>query len=129
MVESSRWLKGPYLRQSFGHALAGLRQGWSTEPNLRLHSLATFVALTLGVWLGLAPLEWAVLALTIGLVVSLELVNTALEAVVDLCSPGRHELARRAKDVAAAAVLVAALAALAVGLALFGPKLVALLGR
>jgi undecaprenol kinase len=68
-----------------------------------------------GALLRLPPLGWAVVALAIGLVLAAELLNTALEAVVDLVSPDDHPLAKRAKDVAAAGVLAASLAALAAG--------------
>jgi diacylglycerol kinase (ATP) len=71
----------------------------------------------------LTPLEWAVLLLVIGLVISLEILNTAVEAVVDLCSPEQSELARIAKDAAAGAVLVAAITAVAVGAFIFVPAL------
>ncbi len=65
--------------------------------------------------LRLPPAAWAVLALAIGMVLFAELLNTAVEAVVDLVSPDEHPLAKQAKDVAAAAVLVAALTAVAAG--------------
>lgn len=79
----------------------------------------------MGALLRLAPLAWAVLALAIGLVLTAELLNTALEAVVDLVSPQEHPLAKQAKDVAAAAVLVASLAALAAGLCVLAQALAA----
>ena len=68
-----------------------------------------------GLLLRLPPAAWAIVALAVGLVFAAELVNTALEALVDLASPGEHPLAKRAKDIAAGAVLVAAAAALAAG--------------
>jgi len=71
----------------------------------------------------LTPLEWAVLLLVIGLVISLEIMNTSIEALVDLCSPEQSELARIAKDAAAGAVLVAAITAVAVGAFIFVPVL------
>jgi len=74
-----------------------------------------------GLMLHLSAASWALLALAIALVVAVELLNTAIEAVVDLVSPGDHVLAKRAKDVAAAGVLVASLGALAAGaFVLFG---------
>jgi diacylglycerol kinase (ATP) len=97
-----------------------------TEIHLRFHALATVVVLGLGFYFRLSRLEWALVALAVGLVGSLELVNTAVEAVVNLVSPDYHPLAGRAKDVAAGAVLVGALAALAVGLLVFGPRVWAL---
>jgi diacylglycerol kinase len=74
----------------------------------------------------LSPAEMALVVLTIALVLVVESINTALEAVCDLVSPGHHVLVKRAKDISAAAVLIAAVAAVAVALLLFGPRLVAL---
>jgi diacylglycerol kinase len=109
------------LAASFGYAFAGLAAAWRSQPNLRIHALLAVVVVAAGLLLRLAPAGWAIVALAIGLVVAAELFNTALEAVVDLASPQDHPLAKRAKDVAAAGVLVAALAAAAAGAAvLFG---------
>jgi diacylglycerol kinase len=74
------------------------------------------VVVAAGIVLRFSPASWALVALAIGLVVAAELLNTAIEAVVDLVSPGEHPLAERAKDLAAAGVLVASVAALAAGL-------------
>jgi len=111
---------------SFGYAFRGVWAALRTEIHLRFHALATVVVLGLGFYFRLSRLEWALVALAVGLVGSLELVNTAVEAVVNLVSPDYHPLAGRAKDVAAGAVLVGALAALAVGLLVFGPRVWAL---
>ena len=119
------------LRQraaSFGYAFRGVAAALRTEVHLRFHAAATVAVLGLGWYFGLARWEWALVALSVGLVWSLELVNTAVEAVVNLVSPEYHPLAGRAKDVAAGAVLVGALAALAIGLLIFGPRVWALWG-
>lgn len=109
------------LAASFGYAFAGLAAAWRSQPNLRIHALLAVVVVAAGLLLRLAPAGWAIVALAIGFVVAAELFNTALEALVDLASPQDHPLAKRAKDVAAAGVLVAALAAAAAGTAvLFG---------
>ena len=81
------------------------------------------LVLVLGAWLGVSPLEWAALLLAIALVLGAEAMNTALEYVVDLAQPEWHPLARDAKDVAAAAVLVCSLGAAMVGLVVFVPYL------
>jgi undecaprenol kinase len=81
---------------------------------VRIHAVAALAVVLLGALLRVSATSWALLALAIGLVLSAELLNTALEAAVDLVSPEDHPLAKQAKDVAAAAVLVASLAALAV---------------
>jgi diacylglycerol kinase len=116
------------LLASFGYALAGLAWMVWTQRNARIQLVIAVIAAGLGFWLGLSPVEWAVLVLTIGLVLTAEAFNTALEATVDLASPERRELARRAKDVAAGGVLLLALAAIGVGLALFAGRLLARLG-
>lgn len=112
---------------SFGHALRGVGAALRTELHLQFHAVATAVVLGLGFYLGLARTEWALVALAVAGVWAAELANTAIETLTNLISPGYHPLAGRAKDVAAAAVLLAALGALAVGGLVFGPKLWALL--
>lgn len=112
------------LRQraaSFGYAFRGVAAALRSEVHLRLHALATVLVLGAGLYFQLSRLEWALVALAVGLVWALELVNTAVEAVVNLVSPEYHPLAGRAKDVAAGAVLAGAAAALVVGLLVFGP--------
>ncbi|MET4105898.1 diacylglycerol kinase family protein [Hymenobacter sp. UYP22] len=113
---------------SFGYAFRGVWAALRTEVHLWFHAAATVVVVGLGLYLGLARWEWAAVALAVGAVWCAELVNTAIEAVVNLVSPDYHPLAGRAKDVAAGAVLVMALAALVVGLLVFGPRLWALGG-
>lgn len=106
---------------SFGHAVRGVGAALRTEVHLQLHAAATAVVLGLGLYCGLQRWEWVAVVLSVGAVWGAELLNTAIEAVVDLVSPEYHPLAGRAKDVAAGAVLVVALAALAVGGLVFGP--------
>jgi diacylglycerol kinase len=96
---------------SFGYAFEGLASAWRTQPNFRIHVVLAAVLVAGGVVVRIAPVGWAVLALAIGLVVAAELFNTALEAAVDLASPQEHPLAKLAKDIAAAGVLIASLAA------------------
>ncbi len=116
------------LWRSFGWAFEGLAYGWRSQRNLKIHAAISVGIVLLGLWAGLPLRDWAVIALTIGVVVAAELMNTALEAVVDLASPDRHPLAKAAKDTAAAAVLCLALAAVVVGALLVGPPLLARLG-
>lgn len=110
---------------AFGYALAGLVTAWRTQRNVRIHAAAAAAVVVAGALLRLSPLAWAVVALAIGLVLTAELLNTALEALVDLVSPQDHPLAKAAKDVAAAAVLVASLAALAVAVCVLAGALAA----
>ena len=116
------------LLRAFAYAGEGLSHLWGNERNVRIHLALTALAIIVGVWLGLSAVEWAILSLTIGFVFSAEAVNTAVEAAIDLVSPGRHPLAKAAKDTAAAAVLVAAVAAVIVAAFLFLPHLLARLG-
>lgn len=116
-----RWLAS--VLRSFGPALAGLIWALKTQRNLQVHGLATVLVGGFGLWLNLAAWEWCVVLLAVGLVLAAELLNTAIEVLADRVSKEREEPIRLAKDAAAAAVLVAALAALGVGLVVFLPKL------
>ena len=111
------------LVHSFRCAGAGLWYVLTTQRNARIHLLIAAAAVAVGLWLGLTPTEWAVLALTIGFVLASEMLNTVAETLTDLISPGYHPLARVIKDVTAGAVLLSAITAVAVGLAILGPPL------
>ena len=114
------------LVRSFGAAFAGLAFVAQTQLNWRIHCVLGTAAVAAALALGFSPIEWAVLALTVGGILALEAVNTAIEATVDAL-PGPHsEDKRHAKDAAAAAVLMGAFAALGVGAALFGPRILSL---
>ncbi len=115
------------LWKSFGYAFEGLKHAVRTRRNLRIHIVIGALVVTLGIYLNLPLRDWAVIALTIGAVLTGELINTVVEAVVDLASPEYHELAKVAKDVAAGTVLVLSLTAIAVGLLILGPPLWAVL--
>jgi diacylglycerol kinase len=125
---SLRWVNVPKMLGSFVFAWRGLCQVVRHENNARVHLLATVGVGVAGVALGLSVGEWlAVLGLAV-LVWVAELVNSAVERLVDLVSPQPHPLARQAKDIAAGAVLVAAIGAAIGGLIIFGPKVAGLLG-
>ena len=94
-----------------------------TQRNARIHLSVALVVVALGLWLGLSHTEWAIIALTIGLVLVAEAFNTVAEAAVDLATAEYHPLAKIAKDVAAGAVLLMAIAAVVVGLLILGPPL------
>lgn len=111
------------ITRSFKFAFAGIKEALENEPNLKIHFLLAFLAFLLAYLLKFSSVEWAILALTIGLVLVLELVNTSLEAIVDLVSPEVKEKARVAKDVAAAGVLISAIVATLIGAFLFLPKI------
>jgi diacylglycerol kinase len=107
----------------FQYAWQGVVYGIKSQRNMRIHIVAAIGACGLGWRLSLSTTEMAVLLLTIGLVVVAELLNTAVEQVVNLTCPHYHPLAKAAKDTAAGAVLAASIIALAVGYYLFVPKL------
>ena len=109
--------------QSFRYAFAGWWYVLRTQKNAWIHALISIAVMLLALWLQLPARDWAVLILTIAMVWTAEFINTALEAVVDLASPNLHPLAKVGKDVGAAAVLIAALASILVGLLLMGPLL------
>ncbi len=111
------------LVDSFRFAFAGLWYALRSQRNLRIQAAIAGAVIAGGIWVGLSPIQWAVLALTSGFVLVSELLNTALEAVVDLASPDYHSLAKIAKDVTAGAVLLAAIFAIIVGLLVLGPPL------
>ncbi|MGD1905412.1 MAG: diacylglycerol kinase family protein [Leptolyngbyaceae cyanobacterium] len=120
------WQVAHNLGASFFYAWQGMTYGWKTQRNFRIHGVASAVVMGLGLILHLPLVELAVLGLTCGAVLTLELLNTALEAVVDLTvQQTYHELAKIAKDCAAAAVLISALVAVWVALCLVVPPLLA----
>ncbi len=113
--------------KSFAHAGRGVLLFIRTTHNAWLHVLALFVVVALGIYFSLSTLEWALIVLAAGFVFVAEAFNTAIEIDIDLTSPEYHPYARDTKDVAAGAVLLAALTALVIGLLVFMPHLVTLL--
>jgi diacylglycerol kinase len=113
---------------SFRYAFQGLADLFRNQPNARIHLAATVAAAGAGFYFCISSLEWVAVVICIAVVFSLEAVNTALEHLTDLASPEFHPLAGKAKDVAAAAVLMAATGAAAVGAIIFLPKIFALFG-
>ncbi|MDZ7879336.1 MAG: diacylglycerol kinase family protein [Saprospiraceae bacterium] len=109
--------------ESFGYAFKGLATLFSSQPNARIHAVALAVAVSFGFYFKIEKTEWLAITLIAALVLSAEAMNTAVEFVVDLVSPDYHPLAGKAKDVAAAAVLLAAFGAIIVGLIIFLPKI------
>jgi len=109
--------------RAFGHAFRGWWYVIRTQRNAWIHAVFTVLVVLVAVWLRLPGWDWAVLLLTIAFVWAAEFINTALEAVVDLASPRHHPLAKVGKDVGAAAVLIAALTSVVVGLLILGPPL------
>ena len=114
-------------RNSFRYAANGVRIAFATQAHAKVHLVAALAVAYAGWLFAVSPTEWCALLLAIALVWVSEALNTAIEFTVDLISPGHHELAGKAKDVAAGAVLLAAGLAAIVGGIIFIPKILAVL--
>lgn len=110
---------------SFKHAVSGIRHAFNSQPNFRIHCLLAVAAITVGFWLDISFVEWAILSLTIIWVLLTEMVNTAIESMVDLITTEYRQEAKVAKDVAAGAVLMGAIGAVAIAFLIFLPKIIA----
>ena len=108
------------LLSSFKHAFEGVWYVVRSQRNARIHLAVVAVVLAMGGWIGLSRIEWAILALAVGIVLAAEWFNTATEATVDLVTAEYHPLAKVAKDAAAAGVLLVALIAVVVGVLILG---------
>ncbi|MBI4035860.1 diacylglycerol kinase family protein [Candidatus Daviesbacteria bacterium] len=106
---------------SFKYAFAGLLTAFKEEPNLKIHFLIAIVIIILSALLNISLTDWIVVIFLIGFVISLELTNTAIEAVVDAFTDKEHPGAKLAKDISAAAVLVAAITSAIIGAVIFLP--------
>lgn len=115
------------LYKSFGYAFEGIFAGIRGERNMKIHCFAAVCVIVAGVLFHISVTEWCICLVLFGLILSLELVNTAIEAVVDLVTEDKKPLAKLAKDTAAGAVLIAAVMAAMAGLLIFVPKLISFL--
>ena len=113
------------LDKSFGYAFAGIFACLKRERNIKIHLFAAVMVTVFGFLLKISVTEWCICLLLFGLVMGLELANTAVEAAVDLVTDKEHPLAGYAKDTAAGAVLIAAIFAAVLGVIIFAPKLLA----
>ena len=111
--------------ESFACAFRGITALLKSEVHARIHLAATVVVIAVGWWFGITAGEWIAVVLAIGLVWVAEALNTAIEYVADLAHPDEHPEVKKLKDLAAAAVLFASIAALVVGLIVFLPRLCA----
>ncbi len=117
------YLRATTLWKSFGFALAGIWYVIYSQRNAKVHAGIIGLVILLGLFLQVNATQWAILALSMGMVFSAEMFNTVIESLVDLVSPDFHPQAKVAKDVAAGAVLLLALMSIAVGVFIFGPPL------
>lgn len=111
------------LYKSFGYAFAGIFAVVTKERNMKIHCAAVVCVMIAGLVFHISPIEWCICLTLFGLVMALEMVNTAVEAVVDLVTEERKPFAKLAKDAAAGAVLIAAIMAAIAGMIIFIPKL------
>ncbi|SEN56317.1 diacylglycerol kinase (ATP) [Amphibacillus marinus] len=109
------------------YAWNGLKYALKNEINMRVHLMMTLLVIMLGIFLSVSFIEWVLLLLTIGLVLTAELFNTAVELLLDYLAPERHPIAGIIKDLTAGGVLVASMMAAAIGLIIFLPKLIAVI--
>ncbi len=112
--------------KSFGHAFNGIRYFLAETPNARIHLLVSLFAISLGIVFSISLQEWCITVLTIAMVLSMEALNSGLESLADASVPEYHPLIKKAKDLAASAVLIASLGALAIGFFIFAPYILAL---
>jgi len=110
-----------HIRNAFVYTLAGLMAAWKNELAFRTETIVILVLLPVGIWLGRSGVEWALLIASCLLILITELLNSALEAVVDRIGPQRHELSKRAKDMGSAAAFISMITAAVVwGMIAFG---------
>lgn len=111
------------LLKSFGFAFAGINAAIRAERNMRIHLVISLFVILAGVWLSITPIEWMFVLFAIGGMIALEMINSAIERIVDLVTEEYHSLAKAAKDMAAGAVLVYAIMSVIIGFIIFLPKI------
>ena len=116
--------KAKKLEDSFKHAFEGIESSFKSERNMKIHFVLMIIVIVLGLLFKINIYEWLICIILFGLIISLELVNTAIETVVDMVMPKIDERAKLAKDIAAGAVLSSAIAAAIIGLIIFLPKII-----
>ena len=130
-LESRKERKNKGLRgiaNSTKYSIEGLKYAFKNEQSIKLIIFATLSGLILGVTLQINTIEWIFVAIALGIILATELINTAIEATIDLVSPDFHPLAKIAKDTASAAVFVYTLLGFILAIAIFIPKIIERLG-
>lgn len=120
--EKTKWHNKDFFK-SFKFAISGMFYTISTQRNLKIQVMFAILAILFGIFLKISILEWAILIFAIMFVLFAEMINTAIESTVDLCTEEFSEKAKIAKDVAAGAVLVASINSVAMGVLIFGNKM------
>ena len=111
---------------SWQYSFQGLAYAYKYEQSMFIHAVATIFTVVMGLVLEISPTEWLLIFISIGTVLAMELINTAIEAVVDLVTLEIHPLAKIAKDTGSAATFVVSLIAGVIGLIIFIPKIIVL---
>ena len=119
----------PSLLKSFYFAFQGIKVNILTERNLAIHFCVMLLVIVCGFTFKISTTEWLICILLFGFVITLELMNTAIETAIDICKPEINPKAKLAKDTAAGAVLVVAIVAVVVGIIIFGPKIINVICR
>lgn len=119
----------PSLLNSFYYAFQGIKVNILTERNLAIHFCVMLLVIVCGFTFKISTTEWLICILLFGFVITLELMNTAIETAIDICKPEINPKAKLAKDTAAGAVLVVAIVAVVVGIIIFGPKIINVICR
>ena len=107
---------------SFGYAFNGLKLLIQEEPNAKIHFIVAIAVVVAGFYFKISFLEWIALVFAIGLVITLEIINTSIENMADFISPEKNEMIKKIKDLSAAGVLVSVITAIIIGLIVFLPK-------
>lgn len=115
------------LINSFRFAIEGIKTAYKEEQNIRIHTIVAIVVIILGVLLKISSIELAICIILIGLVLMAEFFNTSIENMVDMITLDKNPYAKKAKDIAAAGVLVFAVSSMIIGLMIFIPKIIGLL--
>jgi len=112
--------------RSFSYAIDGMKVLFHEEPNAKIHLFVTFCVIVAGCLFQISAIEWIAVFFAIGLVLSLEAINTSIENLADFVSPERHLWIKKIKDLSAAGVLIGAISAVIIGLVIFVPKIIGL---
>ncbi len=116
----------PGRLRAFAFAFCGIAEAWKSELHLQIQTVIAIVVIAMGIWLRITLVEWSLITLAISLVLTAELINTAIEKTLDRISDEIHPLTKSAKDIAAGAVLLSACGSVIIGLFVFLPRLLEL---
>ena len=115
--------------KSFSYAFNGLRTVIKEEHNSRIHIIVSLIVIVCGFIFQISIIEWMLLCFAIGFVISIEILNSAIENLADFVSPEYHNLIKKVKDIAAASVLVSTISSVVIGILIFLPKIIVLINN